>query len=94
MHKKAGGEHTKTLRGSTLQEVVDGGTDNNTLAAGVDGEATNFHAMAAGNVLDQRSLANDLNQFLAGVAVLINVSNVTRGHLLGQGDADGVLYNL
>lgn len=85
------GELTQALGGGTLEEVVDGSADNNTLTAGVDGEATDLDAVATGNVLDERGLADDLDELLAGVTVLVEVTDVTGGHLLLQGNADGVL---
>lgn len=85
-----GGKLTETLSGSTLQQVVDGSTDHNALAAGVDGEATNVNTVAARNVLDKGSLTNDLDELLTGVAVLVDVADVAGGHLLVQGNADGV----
>ena len=46
------GRLTKALSGSSLEEVVNGGTDNNTLTTRVDSEATNLDAVASGDVLD------------------------------------------
>jgi hypothetical protein len=82
---------TQALSGGTLEEVVDGSADNNALAAGVDGESTDLNAVAASNILDERGLANDLNELLASVTVLVEVADITRSHLLLQRDADGVL---
>jgi len=82
---------TQALGGGTLEQVVDGGTDDDALAAGVDGKSTDLNAVAAGNVLDERGLADDLDELLAGVAVLVEVADVTGGHLLLQRDADRVL---
>ena len=92
--KRVRGKHTQALGSSTLQQVVDSGTDNDALAAGVDGEATDLDTVTASNVLDQRGLANDLDELLSGVAVLVEVADVTGGHLLLQRDADGVLCRL
>lgn len=84
-------ELTKTLGGSTLEQVVNGSTDNNPLAAGVNSKSTNLNAVAASNVLDERGLSNNLHKLLASIAVLIKVADITRGHLLLQRDANGVL---
>lgn len=82
---------TQALSSGTLEQVVNGGADNNTLAAGVHGETTNLNAVTASNVLDEGSLASDLHKLLTSVAVLVDVANVTGGHLLVQGNANGVL---
>jgi hypothetical protein len=47
--------------------------------------------VTASDVLDEGSLASDLDELLTSVAVLVDVTNVAGGHLLVQGDADGVL---
>lgn len=86
-----GWKRTEALGGSTLQQVVNGSADNDPLAAGVHGKAANLHTVTASNVLDQRSLAHDLDELLTGVTVLVEVADITRGHLLGERDADGVL---
>jgi hypothetical protein len=57
----------------------------------VHGETTNLNAVTASNVLDEGSLASNLDELLTSVAVLVEVANVAGGHLLVQGDADGVL---
>lgn len=82
---------TQALSGGTLEQVVDGSADNDTLAAGVDGESTDLDTVAAGNVLDERGLADDLDELLASVTILVEVTDVARSHLLLQGNADGVL---
>lgn len=43
----------EALRGSALEEVVNGGVDDYALAGAVDGEATNLNAVLAGDVLDE-----------------------------------------
>lgn len=85
------GSLTQTLGSSSLQQVVDGGTDNHPLAARVDSKTTDLDAMLTGDVLDQRRLTNNLDELLAGVTLLVDVADVTRGHLLLEGHADGVL---
>lgn len=82
---------TKTLGGGTLEQVVNGSADNNPLAAGVDSESTNLNAVTASNVLDERGLANNFHKLLTSIAVLVEVADVTRGHLLLQRNANGVL---
>lgn len=87
-------ELTEALGGGTLEQVVNGGADDDALAAGVDSEATDLDAVATGNVLHEGSLAGDLDELLAGVTVLVKVANVTGCHLLGEGNADGVVDTL
>lgn len=82
---------TQALSSGTLEEVVNGGADDNALAARVHGETTNLNTVTTSNVLNEGSLASDLDELLTSVAVLVDVANITRGHLLVQGDADGVL---
>jgi hypothetical protein len=57
----------------------------------VDSEATNLNAVLAGDVLDKRRLANNLDKLLACVTVLVEVTDVTRGHCAVERDRDGVL---
>lgn len=85
-------ELTQTLCGGTLEQVVNGGTHNHPLAARVDTESTDFNTVTTSNVLDKRCLANNLDQLLASIALLEDVADVTRGHLLLQGDGDRVLF--
>lgn len=85
---------TQALSGGTLEQVVDGGADNNTLAAGVDSESTDLDTVTAGNVLDERGLADNLDELLASVTILVEVTDVARSHLLLQGNADGVLRSV
>jgi hypothetical protein len=85
------GKLTQALSSGTLEEVVNGGANNDTLAAGVHGETTNLNTVTASNVLDEGSLASDLDKLLTSVAVLVDVADVAGSHLLVQGDADGVL---
>ena len=82
---------TQALGGGTLQQVVNGGADNHALAARVDGKSTDLDTVAAGNVLDKRGFAHDLDELLASVAILVEVADITGGHLLLQRNADGVL---
>lgn len=82
---------TETLGGRTLEQVVNGGAHNNPLAAGVDGEATDLHAVTAGDGLDRGGLSYDLHKSLASVAVLVDVANIARGQFLLEGNADALL---
>ena len=83
--------HTQTLCGGTLEQVINGSTHNNTLAAGVNGKAANLNTVASGNVLHQRGLANDLDELLTSVALLVDVADIARSQLLLEGNADGLL---
>lgn len=47
--------------------------------------------MLAGDVLDRGSLANDLNELLTGVAVLVELTDITRSHALVKRDGDGLV---
>ena len=61
------------------------------LAGAIDIEATNLNAVLVLDRLDVGSLADNLDELLASVAVLVDVANLTRGHFLGQGNVDGEL---
>lgn len=78
------------MGGSTLEQVINGSTDNDTLAAGVDGKTTNLDTVTASNILNQGSFTGDLDELLAGIAFLVEVADIARGHLLLQGNADAV----
>lgn len=82
---------TQALGGGTLKQVVNSGANNHALAAGVDGESTDLDTVAAGNVLDKRGFAHDLDELLTSVAILVEVADIPGGHLLLQRNADGVL---
>lgn len=60
----------------------------------MDGETADLNTVATGDVLHEGSLASDLDELLAGVAVLVEVADVPGGHLLGEGNADGVVDTL
>jgi hypothetical protein len=79
------------LGGGTLEEVVNGGAYNDAVLLGVNGEATDFNAVAASNILDNGWLADDLHKLLASIAVLVDVADVTRGHGLFERNVDGQL---
>jgi hypothetical protein len=81
----------QALSRSALEQVVDSCVDDNALARAVDGETTDFDAVLAGDVLDEWGLANDLNELLAGVAVLVQVADVARCHCAVERNGDGVL---
>ena len=57
----------------------------------MNGKSTDVDTMAAGDVLDGRSLADDLDEFFSGVTVGEDVTDVTGSHFLLQRNADGVL---
>ena len=46
------------------------------------GKAADLDAVLTRDVLDQRALADDLDQLLAGVPVLVQLPHVARLHLL------------
>lgn len=81
----------QTLCCSTLEQVVNGSVDHDTLARAVNSEATNLNSMLARDVLDQRRLASNLDELLSGVSVLVQVADVARGHGLVERDGDGML---
>lgn len=84
----------QALRRCALEEVVDGGVDYDALAGAVYCEAADFDAVLAGNVADERGLANDLDKLLAGIAVLVDVADVSRGHSPVERDRNGVLVSV
>ena len=57
----------------------------------MDAEATDLDAVSARDAFDERWLAGDFDELLAGVAVLVKGADVARGHVVGEGDVDGVL---
>ncbi|GKT96419.1 LOW QUALITY PROTEIN: putative amino acid decarboxylase [Colletotrichum tofieldiae] len=81
----------ETLSGRTLEKVVNGRADNDALAAAVNSEAADLDAVLVHDVLDQRRLADNLDELLAGVAVLVDLADVTRGDGLVQWNVDGGL---
>lgn len=85
------GKLTEALGGGALQQVIDGGTDNGPRAGGINGEAADLHTMTTSDILDKRGLAHNLHQLLAGIPLVEEVTDFTGGHLLLEGDADGVL---
>lgn len=60
----------------------------------MDGKATDLHTVTAGDILDQRRFADNLDEFLAGVAVLVQVADVTRAHFLFERDTDRMLLDM
>lgn len=54
-------------------------------------ETADLDAVLARDVLDERGLAGDFDEFFAGVAVLVEGADVAGGHGAGEGDGDGVL---
>lgn len=71
--------------------ALDKYSHNDALASAVHGESTNLNAVLVLDRLDIRSLADNLDQLLSSVAVLVNLTNVPGGHLLGEGNVDGQL---
>jgi hypothetical protein len=54
----------------------------------VHGKPTNLDTVTTSDVLDQGCLADDLDELLAGVAVLVEVADIAGGHFFFEGDAD------
>ena len=77
---------------SALEQVINRSIDDDALARAVDGETTDFDAVLARDVLDERGLADNLDELLAGVAVLVQVADVAGCHCAVEGDGDGVLF--
>lgn len=69
---------TKTLCGSSLEEVVDSCADDNTLAARMHSEPTNLDTVTTSDVLDKRWLTHDLDQFLTSITILVKVADISR----------------
>lgn len=82
---------TQALSSGTLEKVVNSSANNDTLPGLVNLETTNLNTVLAADVLDKRGLANNLDELLASVSVLVDLTNVTRGHALLEGDRDGVV---
>lgn len=68
---------TETLCGSSLEQIVNGGADDNPITTGVDCKPTNFDTVTAGNVLDGGWLADDLHELLTCVSVLVQGADVS-----------------
>ena len=84
----------QTLCSSALEQIINSSIDNDALAGAVDSEPANLHAVLARDVAHERGLANDLDELLAGVAVLVDVADITGGHGAVEGDGDCVLVNV
>jgi hypothetical protein len=82
----------QTLGRRTLEEIVNRRIDHNTLAGGVYGKATNLDTVLSRNVFHERGLADDFDKFFAGVAVLVDVADVTGCHCAVEGNGDCVLW--
>mgnify|MGYP006988612134 CR=1 FL=1 len=82
---------TQALGGGTLQQIVNCGTDNHALAAGVDSESADLDTVAAGNVFDKRGFTHDLDELLTSITILVEVTDIAGSHLLLQRNADRVL---
>lgn len=81
----------QTLGGRTLEEIINRSINDDALTRRMDGEASDFNAVFTRNVLDERGLADDFDEFFAGVAVLVDVADVAGCHGAVEGDGDGVL---
>lgn len=57
----------------------------------MDRKTTDLDAVLAGNVLDAWGLADNLDELLTFVALLVEITNVAGGHCFVQGDRDGLL---
>jgi hypothetical protein len=82
----------QTLGRRTLEEIINRRIDHNTLARGVHGKATNLDAVLSRNVFHEWGLADDFDEFFAGVAVLVDVADVTGCHCAVEGNGDCVLW--
>lgn len=82
---------TKTLRSSSLKQIVDCRADDDTLAARMDSKAPDLNAVSASDVLDEWWFTHDLNELLPSVTVLVEVTNIARRHRLLQRQTDRVL---
>lgn len=82
---------TQALGSGTLEKVVNGSANDDATAGLVDLEATNLDTVLAADVLDGGSLANDLDELLTGIAVLVELTDVTGSHALVKGDGDGLV---
>lgn len=56
-------------------------------------EASDFDAVGAGDVFDQRRLAGNADERLAGVALLVEGADVAGGERGGEREGDGVLVS-
>lgn len=74
---------------SALVEVVNRGANHDTLAGLVNSESANLDMVLVLDRLYKRRLANDLNELLTSVSVLVDLKNVSRSHRLVQGDVNG-----
>ena len=76
----------QALRGGALEQIVDCCTNNHALPAAMYCKAADLDAVLARNILDERRFANDLDELLAGIALLIEGADVARCHLFSEGD--------
>jgi hypothetical protein len=68
---------TKALCGGSFEEVVDGCTDDNPLAARMHSESTDLDTVTTSDVLDERRLTHNFDQFLTSVAILVEVADIS-----------------
>lgn len=85
------GKLTQTLCSSSLEQVVNRRANHYTLAARVHTEAANLDAVLATDVLDTGGLAAHLDESLAGVSFLVQLSDVSACHCLVEWDGDCVV---
>jgi hypothetical protein len=67
------------LCSGTLEQIVNGGVYNDALTRAVNGETANLDTVLARNVFNKRRLADNLDELLTSVTVLVDVADVTRG---------------
>jgi hypothetical protein len=81
----------QALRRRTLEQIINRRIDYDALARAVHREATNLDAMLARDILDERRLADNLDELFTGVSVLVEVADVAGCHGTVERDGDGVL---
>ena len=62
---------------------------NNALASLVDSEPSDINSMLVLNGLDQGSFTNNLDELLASIALLVDLTDVPRGHGLVERNVEG-----
>ena len=82
------------LGSGSLKEIVNGGTDDHSLARAVHTESTNRDMVLFTDVLHQWNISRHFNQLLPRVTVLEDVANVSSSHRFAQRNIDSTCNSL
>lgn len=72
----------------SLHKSFDRHLHDDTLASFVDSESSNIDSMLVLDRLNQGSLTNNLDELLASITVLVDLTDIARGHGLVERDVE------